>query len=65
MAINTPSIDKLIKALSHQVLPRNIGQPTYENLYEMHKLLMENASTIPSTIGGGNHGHLGLVIEAP
>jgi hypothetical protein len=26
---------------------------------------MENASTVPSTIGGGNHGHLGLVIEAP
>eukprot|EP00957_Ditylum_brightwellii_P137324 10469154-Ditylum_brightwellii.AAC.1 len=26
---------------------------------------MENASTVPSTIGEGNHGHLGLVIEAP
>eukprot|EP00957_Ditylum_brightwellii_P209624 15362521-Ditylum_brightwellii.AAC.1 len=26
---------------------------------------MENASTIPSTIGGGNHGHLGLVIKVP
>jgi len=26
---------------------------------------MENASAIPSTVGGGNHGHFGLVIEAP
>eukprot|EP00957_Ditylum_brightwellii_P029508 2229976-Ditylum_brightwellii.AAC.1 len=26
---------------------------------------MENASTVPSTIGGGNHIHLDLVIKAP
>eukprot|EP00957_Ditylum_brightwellii_P169733 12919591-Ditylum_brightwellii.AAC.1 len=25
---------------------------------------MENVSTVPSTTEGGNHGHLGLIIEA-
>eukprot|EP00957_Ditylum_brightwellii_P141240 10761021-Ditylum_brightwellii.AAC.1 len=65
MAINALSIDELTKVFPHLVLPRLVGQSTYKNLYEIHKLLMENASKIPSTIGGGNHGHLGLIIEAP
>eukprot|EP00957_Ditylum_brightwellii_P026251 1985859-Ditylum_brightwellii.AAC.1 len=65
MAINAQPIDKITKAFMHPVLPRIVGKPTYKNLYEVHKLLMKNASTISSTIRGGNHGHIGLVLEAP
>eukprot|EP00957_Ditylum_brightwellii_P098271 7487570-Ditylum_brightwellii.AAC.1 len=65
MAINAPSINTLAKLFPHPVLPSIVGQLTYQTIYEAHKLIMESASTIPSTIGGGNHGHLDLVIEAP
>eukprot|EP00957_Ditylum_brightwellii_P127440 9717970-Ditylum_brightwellii.AAC.1 len=65
MAIKAPPIDDITKLFTHLILPNIVGQPTYQANYEVHKLLMENASTIPPTIGGGNHGHLGQVIKAP
>eukprot|EP00957_Ditylum_brightwellii_P117533 8964173-Ditylum_brightwellii.AAC.1 len=65
MAINASLIDTITKSFLHPVLPSVVGQLTYEAIYEIHKLIMENASAIPSTVGGGNQGHLGLVIEAP
>eukprot|EP00957_Ditylum_brightwellii_P200843 15309380-Ditylum_brightwellii.AAC.1 len=65
MTINAPSIDMLTISLPHPVLPSMVGQPTYHTIYELHTLFMENTSTVPFTIGGGNHGHLGLIIEAP
>eukprot|EP00957_Ditylum_brightwellii_P034801 2637397-Ditylum_brightwellii.AAC.1 len=65
MAINVPLIDTITKSFPHPVLPSLVGQPTYETIYEVHKLIMENASVIPSTVGGGNHRHLALIIEAP
>eukprot|EP00957_Ditylum_brightwellii_P009314 704768-Ditylum_brightwellii.AAC.1 len=64
MVINAPSINGITKLFPHQILPTIVGQPTYQTIYEVHKFLVEIASTIPSMIGGGNHGHLGLVIKA-
>ena len=40
------------------------GEPTYESLKHLHNDLKVNAQTVPSTRGGGNHGHLGLVLSA-
>eukprot|EP00957_Ditylum_brightwellii_P175523 13363773-Ditylum_brightwellii.AAC.1 len=65
MAINAPSIDTLTNLLPYPVLPSIVGQPTYHTIYDLHKLIMKKSFTVPSTIGGGNNGHLGLVIEAP
>ena len=38
------------------------GKPTYESLKELKDVLIENAASIESTRGGGNHGLLGLVV---
>eukprot|EP00957_Ditylum_brightwellii_P092088 7011476-Ditylum_brightwellii.AAC.1 len=65
MTINALSIDKIDKAFPHPVLPRFVGQLTYKNLYELHKLLIISVSAIQSTIGGGKFEYLGLLIEAP
>jgi hypothetical protein len=48
----------------HKVLTRIHGQPTYESL--QNSLITElkaNASSVPSTLGGGQHGHLGLLLS--
>lgn len=38
------------------------GKPTYESLKELKDVLIENAASIESTRGGGNHGLLGLIV---
>ena len=39
------------------------GQPTYEAIEQMHKELKANAQSVFSRLGGGNFGHLGLVLS--
>ena len=39
------------------------GEPTYSTLERLLKELKANASTVHSNLGGGAHGHLGLVIS--
>ena len=38
------------------------GEPTADTLVLLRKQLKSNAKSVPSNLGGGNFGHLGLVI---
>ena len=38
------------------------GKPTFTTLYKLQSQIKANASSVPSTLGGGRHGHLGLVL---
>ena len=38
------------------------GRPEYASLYKLYKEIKANAASVPSTLGGGQHGHLGLCI---
>ena len=40
-----------------------MGEPTYETLERLLKELQANARQVHSNLGGGNHGHLGLVLS--
>jgi hypothetical protein len=39
------------------------GLPTYESLTTLSTELKANASSVPSTLGGGLYGHLGLILS--
>ncbi|KAL7474037.1 hypothetical protein ACHAW6_000036, partial [Cyclotella cf. meneghiniana] len=39
------------------------GQPTDESLNLLIRELTNAAASIPTTLGGGNHGHIGMVVE--
>jgi len=39
-----------------------IGKPTFESLYQLIVDLQANAQSVHSNLGGGEHGHLGLVM---
>ncbi len=39
------------------------GQPTANNLTQLEKELVAIAAAIPTSLGGGNHGHVGIIIE--
>ena len=46
----------------HPILPKIHGQPTFTALSKLKKYLKANAKSVRSNLGGGFHGHLGLVL---
>lgn len=46
----------------HVDLTPVIGQPNFESLNKLKNELKANAQSVPCTLGGGNHGFLGLVL---
>jgi len=47
----------------HKVLTRIHGPPVYETLQLLATELKANAASVPTTLGGGLYGHLGLVVS--
>eukprot|EP00957_Ditylum_brightwellii_P163901 12478183-Ditylum_brightwellii.AAC.1 len=62
MANMAPSVEVISKVFPQTFIPKIPGEPDYKQLYKVHRLLMENAASIDTIIGGGLHGHLALVI---
>ena len=40
------------------------GQPTDQDITKLEKELIAIAASIPTLLGGGNHGHAGLIVDA-
>jgi hypothetical protein len=47
----------------HKLLTRIHGKPTYESLQNGFTKLKANVRSVPSTLGGRQHGHLGLLMS--
>eukprot|EP00957_Ditylum_brightwellii_P032356 2451018-Ditylum_brightwellii.AAC.1 len=62
MANLAPSVKDITKFFPKTFIPKIAGEPNYNSLYEVHRLLMENVVLIKTTIRGGLHSHPGLVI---
>jgi hypothetical protein len=61
MLSSIPSVNDTY--FQHKVLAKIHGKPTYESLQNVLTELKANASSVPSTLGGGQHGHLGLILS--
>eukprot|EP00957_Ditylum_brightwellii_P105810 8069271-Ditylum_brightwellii.AAC.1 len=55
--------DKIKAKFPHPKLQRVEGEPVYAAINTIMQQLYKNAATIPSSLGGGAHGHIGLVME--
>jgi hypothetical protein len=62
MMMSTP--DELIAGLPHSSLPKVTGEPTFEDLKIIRRLLNTNSMSVSSYEGGGWHGHLGLIMTS-
>jgi hypothetical protein len=60
MTASTP--DELIARLPHSSLPKVTGEPTFEDLKVIRRLLNTNAMSVASYEGGGCDGHLGIIM---
>ena len=61
MSTRIPSVTDTY--FQHKVLSKIPGQPTYETLQNLATEVKANASSVPSTLGGGLYGHLGLILS--
>jgi hypothetical protein len=60
MMASTP--DELIAGFPYSSLPKVTGEPTFEDLKVIWRLLNTNAISVSSYVGGGHHGHLGIIM---
>jgi hypothetical protein len=60
MTASTP--DELIAGFSHSSLPKVTGEPTFEDLKVIRRLLNTNAMIVSSYVCGGRHGYLGIIM---
>eukprot|EP00957_Ditylum_brightwellii_P189585 14431178-Ditylum_brightwellii.AAC.1 len=61
MVCYTP--DKIKAKFPHPTLQQVEGAPDYAAINAIIQQLYKNAATIPSSLGWGAHGHIGLVME--
>jgi hypothetical protein len=61
MTASTP--DELIAGFPHSSLPKVTGEPTFEDLKFIRRLLNTNDMNVGSYEGGGPHGHLGIIMK--
>jgi 6-pyruvoyl-tetrahydropterin synthase len=60
MTASTP--DELIAGFPQSSLPKVTGEPTFEYLKVIRRLLNTNDMSVASYEGGGRHGHLGIIM---
>jgi hypothetical protein len=54
--------DELIAGFPHSSLPKVTGEPTFEDLKVIRRILNTNDMSVASYEGGGRHGHLGIIM---
>jgi hypothetical protein len=60
MMASTP--DELIAGFPHSSFPKVTGEPTFEDIKVIWRLLSTNAMSFSSYVGGGRHRHLGIIM---
>ena len=60
----TPTVNYQSTVFEHPTLTKIHDEPTFESIRTLHKEIIVNSQTVHSELGGGAHGHLGLVLSA-
>ena len=63
MTTAIPSVEDVANAFPTAVT-KITGEPNYESLKNSKDELKANAASIPTTLGGGTHGYLGLILSS-
>jgi hypothetical protein len=57
------TVEDVIASFPHPILPTVQGEPDYQTIHAIQKLLQANSREIDTHLGGGTLGHLGLVVS--
>ena len=64
MKFSNSALDAIKEKMPFQSFTRIVGEPDFSSLHNLYKEVKANAASVHSTLGGGQHGHLGLVVPA-
>ena len=59
----TNTVEAVLESFPNQHIPRIQGEPSYKSITQVRKLILKNAASVHSNLGGGNLGYLGLVVS--
>ena len=62
MTTTVPSPEEFISSFP-EVPVKIDGEPCFESITELSRVLKANAASVASTLGGGGNGYLGMVVE--
>ena len=62
--VKPTSLDKTVTKFPTKILPPIPGEPDYDCISQLNQLMYGNAATLPTTLGGGAHGPVGLIMKA-
>jgi hypothetical protein len=57
------TVKDIIASFPHPILPTVQGEPYYQTIHAIRKLLQANSRAIDTHLGGGTLGHLGLIVS--
>jgi hypothetical protein len=57
------TVEGVISSFPHPILPTVQGEPDYQTIHAIRKLLQANSSKIDTHLGGGSLEHLGLIVS--
>jgi hypothetical protein len=57
------TVEYVIASFPHPILPTVQGEPDYQTIHAIRKLLQANSRPIDTHLGGGYLGHLGLIVS--
>jgi hypothetical protein len=57
------TVEDVIASFPHPILPTLQGEPDYQTIHAIRRLLQANARVIDTHLGGGALGHLGLIVS--
>ena len=56
------SVDDIIAKSPMKTLPIILGEPDYASINTMVQFIYGDDASLPTTLGGGQHGHIGLIM---
>ena len=56
------SVDDVVAKFPMKTMPKIDGEPNYRNINTMMQLLYDKAASLLSPLGGGQHGHIGIIM---
>jgi hypothetical protein len=57
------TVEGVIASFPHPILPTVQGEPDYQTIHSIRKLLQANSRVVDTHLGGGSLGHLGLIVS--
>ena len=55
------SVDDVVAKFPMKAMPKIDGEPDYGNINTMMQLLYGNDASLPTTLGGGQHGNISII----